>query len=558
VSTEIASVFEFSPEAQLQLQELVAEFMQLGTGSLVASEATDAIRQLQGLATFAPVKIPGADEGVILDGGIIVPLGAGPHPVVILPAPLAPTGWMSYPGMLIQLGLRGYIALAYSERGLGNTEGLADVAGPRDRADGSAVIDWVLANYPQADPTRIGFAGSSFGAGQSLLIAAHDPRVKAVCAQSAWADLFLSLYENETPHIQAVDQLAMLFQDRFTEEARRILTDFKNNNITDEVRAFCRERSPMTYLADLSTREIPIFLGTYWHETVFSVPAVVEFFNGLTHPKKRLLVQIGDHGGGEAVGFLGGFSRPTAMTYKWLDRFVKGTEPDASDDLALSVHAESMPMNLLEKPQQVSSWGSYVQPAVRYYLNAPDSGSQDGTLSPEPVRGGAQEFVVSEVSTSAFVAPVMIKTGMMERLGKPHLYPTFEISRGHAAVWSTQPFTTARRIIGSPTLHLVVTSSTPSVTLMAYLFDLDLQTNINMARIITSAPFTVHHQGPEQTTTIAIPLQPADYRVPAGHQLQLIVDAKDRFFLDASIPGTKVTVSTVNGGSYLAIPIKGA
>ncbi|WP_261558812.1 hypothetical protein [Frankia tisae] len=49
-------------------------------------------QQLQGAGTFTSVRIPGADPDVQLDAGVFVPLGAGPHPVVILPAPLAPTG----------------------------------------------------------------------------------------------------------------------------------------------------------------------------------------------------------------------------------------------------------------------------------------------------------------------------------------------------------------------------------------------------------------------------------------------------------------------------------
>lgn len=554
IKTTTDSAFEFAPDVQLQLEALVAGLMQLGSRSLdgEAAEGSQGLRQLQGLATFSRVRIPGADEGVILDAGIVVPVGAGPHPVVIMPGPLASTGWMSYPGMLIQLGLRGYIALAYTERGLGSSTGLGDVAGERDRADGSRVIDWVLANYPQADPTRIGFAGSSYGAGQSLLIAAHDPRVLAVCAQSAWADLERSLLENDTPHIQAVNALAEIFNGRLSSEAQRILDDFRNNKITDEFRAFCRVRSPIHQLAQLNERRVPIFLGTYWHETIFSVPANVEFFNRLTGPR-RLLAQIGDHGGGELLGFLGGFSRPTATTYQWLDQFVKNRGRGSIDDT--TVHAEYMHMNLLEEIQRLPSWDAYVLPAARYYLDAPAAGAQDGTLSPQPGKGGTQEFMAG-VDTPATVAPALVQTGMMERLGRPFGYEMAKISREHAAVWSTQPFATAQQITGSLTLHVVVTPAAPTATLVAYLFDLDPATG--MARIITNAPYTLRNTAPNQTRTIDIPLQPADYRVAAGHRVQLVVDTRDPFFTDLSVAGTKIQIATSSGGCYLQIPIRGA
>jgi predicted acyl esterase len=553
INTTTQNVFGFSPDVQLQLEALVSGLMQLGTGGLdSAPEGLEDLRRLQGLATFAPVKIPGADAGVILDAGIVVPLGPGPHPVVILPGPLAATGWKSYPGMLIQLGLRGYIALAYTERGLGDSTGLGDVAGERDRADGSRVIDWVLANYPQADPTRIGFAGSSYGAGQSLLIAAHDRRVAAVCAQSAWADLERSILENDTPHVLAANELAKLFADRLSSDADRMLEDLRNNRITEAFRAFCRVRSPVNYLAALNDRRVPIFLGTYWHETIFSVPAVVEFFNRLTGPR-RLLVQIGDHGGGEVLGFLGGFSRPTATSYEWLDQFVKNRGRGAMDDT--TVHTEHMYMNLVEPIQKAPSWEAYVLPAVRYYLDAPAPGQQDGTLSARPGSGGTQEFAAG-VDTPAMVAPALVQTGMMERLGRPVEYETATISREDAAVWSTQPFTTAQQITGSLALHLVVTPSAPTATLVAYLFDLDPGTGI--ARIITSAPYTLLDEGPNRTRTIDIPLQPADYRVAAGHRLQLVVDTKDRFFTDVSVAGTKIKIATSSGGAYLQVPIRAA
>lgn len=468
-----------------------------------------------------------------------------------MPGPLAVTGWKSYPGMLMTLGRKGYIALAYTERGLPGSTGEGDVAGAADRADGSKVITWVLENYPQADPNRIGFVGTSYGAGQSLLIAAHDERVKAVCALSAWADLWLSLYENQTPHLRAVNALADVFKGRLSEEAGQILEDFKADRNLDKVQSFCRDRSPMTYLEKL---KIPIFLGTYWHETIFSVPAVVSFFNALTGPK-RLLVQTGDHSSGEIGGFLGLMSRPTDLAYQWLDRFVKGDDIDI--DLDNNVHAEFMhvPLPDVVPSQKRPSWESYVLPTVRYYLDAPAPGSQDGSLLSAPGPGGVQEFMAG-ADTAATVAPKLVFTGIWERLGSPVRYATATISREHAAVWSTPPFTTEQRITGSLTLHVTVTPSASTATLVAHLFELDPKTG--QARIITSAPFTLTSVEPNQTRPVIIPLQPTDYRVRPGHQLQLVVDTKDPLYTDRSVPGTKIQISTRDGGSYLELPIREA
>lgn len=90
--------------------------------------------------------------------------------------------------------------------------------------------------------------------------------------------------------------------------------------------------------------------------------------------------------------------------------------------------------------------------------------------------------------------------------------------------------------------------------MVAHLFDLDPKTGI--ARIITSAPYKLGNAGTTQIIDIA--LHPTDYRVEAGHQLQLIVDSKDPMFFDVYDKPSKITISTVNGGSYLDLPIQPA
>src|ERR1041384_7147847 len=503
-STATTNVFSPVPDVQLKLDALVADLMMLGSANVSADSPA---QQIQGLATFAPVTIPGADEDVRLDGGILVPLGAGPFPIIIMPGPLADGGWMSYPAALIRSGAAGYIALAYTERGLGRSTGVGDVAGLRDIADGSQVIDWVLTNYPQADPTRIGFMGTSYGAGMSLLVAAKDPRVSAVAALSAWADLGGALLENGTPHIQAAQALANVFKGNLSDEAKAIIEDFLKGKVTDDFYAFSAPRSPVTYLKQLNERPIPILLSTFWHETIFSVHGNVAFFNSLSGPK-RLLAQVGDHSCDEIMGFAGLPSRATATAYQWLDLHVKNR--GRGDQDTTTVHAETMFTNVVTQVRKLASWDAYVQPAVRYFLDVPASG-KDGVLSTTQGAGGTQDFTAG-VDTPATVAPQLIFTGLAERLGKPLDYATATISRENAIVWSTSAFGAPQQITGALTLHLTVTPADKSSLLVAHLLDLDPKTGV--ARIITSAPYTLGNAGIAQIIDIA--LHPADYRVEAG------------------------------------------
>jgi predicted acyl esterase len=544
--TATTNVFSPPPDVQQKLDALVSDLMNLGTASVAADSPA---QPLQGRAGFWPVTIPGHGD-VKLDGAIVVPIGAGPFPVVILPGPLAEGGWKSYPGAMIRLALTGYIALAYTERGLGKSTGVGDVAGPDDVKDGIKVITWVLENYPKADPTRIGCMGTSYGAGMSLLIAAAEPRVKAVAALSAWADLGKALFENDTPHIQAGGALANVFKGNLAPDARAILEDFLAGKVTNAFHAFSERRSPANYLSALKANKTAILLSTFWHETIFSPQGNIDFFQDLAEPK-RLLLQVGDHSCDEIMGFAGLPSRATATAYEWLDFHVKNCgqgDPDRT-----TVHAETMFMNVMTQVHKAASWDAYVQPAVKYFLQAPTSG-RDGALSTTQGAGGTQDFTAG-VDTPAKVAEQLIFTGLAERLGKPTSYATATISRENAAVWSTTAFGAAQQITGPLTVHLTVTPAAARSLIVAHLFDLDPTTNV--ARIVTSAPYTLGNAGAAQTIDIA--LHPADYRVESGHQLQLIVDSIDPLFFDsyAGKP-SKVTVSTANGGSYLNLPIKPA
>ncbi|WP_261576430.1 CocE/NonD family hydrolase [Frankia gtarii] len=551
-SPQKSTVFDFAPQDRSLLDAQIRALENLDRGDFrdLPPATAGKFAQLQGAGTFASVRIPGADPDVQLDAGVFVPLGAGPHPVVILPAPLAPTGWRSYPGLLLNFAIKGYLAVAYSERGLAESTGKIDVAGPRDRADGSAVIDWVLENHAdRVNPDQIAFAGSSYGAGQSLIIAAHDDRVKAVAAQSAWADLTRSLYENETRHIAAFEALAALFgEDRLSDETRQIFEDFRANKNIKNLVDFGAIRSPISYVERLNSRQVPIFLGTYWHETIFSVPAVVEFFNELRGPR-RLLVQIGDHGGDEILGFLGGWSRPTATTYRWLDHHLQGKDNGIGQDG--NVHTEYM-HNLFDL-RKSNDWQSYVQPTRRFYLDQPRGGSTDGALASRPATGWTTT-IQAGVDTPAHVAEALVQTGVLERLGSPAIYDTASISRRDAAVWVTEPLVQSSQLTGNVRLHLTVRPSAATATIVTHLFDVD--PGRAKGKIITSAPYTLLNEREGEARAIDVQLQPADYRIAAGHQLALVIDTKDRLFADATVDGGQVEIASPDGAaSYLELPL---
>ncbi|WP_176968457.1 CocE/NonD family hydrolase [Amycolatopsis xylanica] len=524
-----------------------------------------------------------------LDACVALPENAQPaeYPLIVLPAPLAPIGWRAYAvfhpllkkGFMANLAAKGYVVVAYSERGLAQSDGKIDVAGPRDQADGTAVIDWVAEHIQAADMSRVGMAGASYGAGQSLLIAAKDKRVKAVVAMSAWGDLFTSLYENETRHIKAFHALRDLFQtwpgppslptfppqpqpdpmpgvSRLNPETEQVFQNIVDNVEIKQLRAYADKRSPIQpeFLDELNRPDLAILLCTYWHETIFSNNAVVALFNSLTGDAKKLIVQVGDHGNAEGTGLAGEYSRPTVAAMNWFDLYLR----DEGSPETEPVVVETMPYPYADA-RRYRTWADFTHAPVRFHLHQPSPDS-DGGLDSQGT-GTSWSHTIQIEETSAEIADTLVQRGISERLAQFYRYSTRNISRKNAAIWSCPPFGEDQRISGEVRLRLTVTPQTEHATIVAYLFDVTAEPftippGKNFDRIITSAAYTVLDREPGVPVTIEVPFQLTNYLIRAGRFLRLVVDTKDKFLADANADSTTLTVSsTEEEPAYITIPI---
>jgi ABC-2 type transport system ATP-binding protein len=94
------------------------------------------------------------------------------------------------------LAEHGYVALAYTARGFGDSGGLIHFDSPRYEVHDASLLVGYLSSLQQVDKTKIAVAGSSYGGGLALLLAGHDPRIKAVAADITWNDLSHALFPN--------------------------------------------------------------------------------------------------------------------------------------------------------------------------------------------------------------------------------------------------------------------------------------------------------------------------------------------------------------------------
>ncbi|MGQ0719915.1 MAG: alpha/beta fold hydrolase [Pseudonocardiales bacterium] len=100
-----------------------------------------------------------------------------------------------------ELARRGFVVLAWTARGFGDSGGQIGLNSPDyEVADAGALVDW-LAERPDVvrdgpgDP-RVGVTGASYGGALALLLAGTDRRVDALVPLITWNDLAQALFPN--------------------------------------------------------------------------------------------------------------------------------------------------------------------------------------------------------------------------------------------------------------------------------------------------------------------------------------------------------------------------
>ncbi|RZL80157.1 MAG: alpha/beta fold hydrolase [Rhodococcus sp. (in: high G+C Gram-positive bacteria)] len=142
---------------------------------------------------------PGSTETVDLDTRLYIPEST-PAPAVLLAHGFGGSK-DSVDGEARDLAARGYVVLAYTARGFGDSTGSISINDPdREVADARGLIDW-LAEQPEVqldapgDP-HVGVAGGSYGGALALSAGGTDPRVDSVAAAITWNDLGQALFPN--------------------------------------------------------------------------------------------------------------------------------------------------------------------------------------------------------------------------------------------------------------------------------------------------------------------------------------------------------------------------
>ncbi|KPH98446.1 hydrolase CocE/NonD family protein [Actinobacteria bacterium OK074] len=525
-----------SPRTAASAPRTPATFLR--TAAMGAVSATLLAGTLVAFAPAAEAAAPtvrfvdiSGDGGVTLKANVVAPADTSrSYPLLVLP-----TSWglpqVEYLAQAEQLADSGYVVVSYNVRGFWQSGGEIDVAGPSDVADASKVIDWALANTP-ADSGHIGMAGLSYGAGISLLAAAHDPRIKAVAALSGWADLIQSIYSGRTQHAQAAALLgaAGAITGRLSPELQQILKEFFASDLSkeDEILAWGKERSPDTYIDQLNANHPAVMLANAWQDSIFPPNQYADFYEKLTGPK-RLEFRPGDHATTELTGLFGLPNDVWSDTERWMDHYLKGAD------------------NGIDREQPVQ-------------LKATTTGGYEGYPDWKAVGPTRRKIALAGTDTitanvdSGADGGLVLLTGLLDQVAQlPPVASIPLLPRRYAAVWQSQPYATAQHVRGTAQLHTTVTGTKESGTLVAYLYDVG---PLGLGKLIAHAPYTFHGQTPGKPFGVDLELTSTAYDVPAGHRLALVVDTVDPLYIEHNPTGAQLTFSSpADDPSYVSVPL---
>ncbi|MFE2881552.1 CocE/NonD family hydrolase [Streptomyces sp. NPDC059272] len=474
------------------------------------------------------------DGGTKLAANVVTPAGADgsrDYPLLVLP-----TSWgfpqVQYLAQAERLANSGYVVVSYNVRGFWQSGGGIEVAGPKDVADASRVIDWALANTP-SDAGHIGMAGVSYGAGISLLAAAHDKRIKAVASLSGWADLIGSIYSGRTEHVQAAALLngVGLVTGRPSAETSQVLKDFFASNLSreQELIDWGKVRSATTYLDQLNRNGAAIMLANGWGDTIFPPNQIADFYGRLTGPK-RLELRPGDHATAELTGLFGLPNDVWTDTERWFDHYLKGANNGIDR----------------ERPVELKSRTG------GGYEGYPDWKSVGATRKKIDLAGTTT--IHTNVDSGADGGIVFLSSILDQVAQAPPVAYVPLLPRRWAAVWQSGKYGSAQQVRGTVTLHTTVTDTKESGTLVAYLYDVG---PLGLGKLVSDAPYTWHGQTPGQPFGVDLELDSTAYDVPAGHRLALVVDTVDPLYVEHNPTGAQLTFSSpANDPSYVSIPLR--
>ncbi len=455
-------------------------------GLLAVTRASDAAIEpeplrLAGAATSAADATP-----VSLDADLYLPPTLGPGETA--PAVLLAHGFGgskdSVAEEAVAFAEAGFVVLAYSARGFGESTGSISMNAPDfEVADASALID-VLAERPEVvqdgagDPV-VGIAGGSYGGALALLAAGYDDRVDAIAADITWNSLEDSLFSQNAVGVDDLGVYKSLWSGlffsaglalpdgtvtecgRFTEEwCRAYSTAAVEGTVTPDGSELMRRSSPAS-ITDRITA--PTLLGGGQADSLFPLSQVNANAEQISRANPDVPLKVVWHAGGHD----GGLTSPEsvteqlrALTIDWF-RAHLGDGEAASTDFVYAVTEGSALSDRAAGTFEVSVAPAYPGLDGTAQTTLPLTGPPQQVLAPA---GGIPAAISSLPGFGGVGALLQRATGALG-------------AGNQTATFVTAPLDAPLDVVGSSRVRISVASDRPieDVTLFAALRPLDEQ-----------------------------------------------------------------------------------
>jgi ABC-2 type transport system ATP-binding protein len=433
---------------------------------------------------------------------------------------------------------RGFVVVAYSARGFGESTGTISMNSPEfEVADASGIIDY-LATRPDVvadadrDP-RVGFAGGSYGGALSLLIAGHDERVDAVAADITWNDLEAALFGQSAldPATGAViDDLGAYKQlwsglffsagltsadgevttcGRFAPQWCRAYTEAATDGIVSAETAELMRRSSPVSIADRIA--VPTLLGGGQADSLFPLAQVDATATQIraAHPDVPLKVVW------HAAGHDGGVDeteRLRGLTADWFTAHLAGG-PEVPTDFEMSLVEGSALSDRASGTVQVLSAADY--PGL----------SGDGSTT-YALAGPPQQVLAPAGGVPAAITSLPGVGGLAALASSLLAVPL----PNQAATFVTEPLSAPQQVAGSPRVRIAVSSDmeVADVTLFASIRTVGAQGRQSLPNGLV-APIRLERLGPVPTV-VDVQLPTIVTEAAAGDRLALVVSTTDQAF----------------------------
>lgn len=447
---------------------------------------------------------------------------------------------------------QGFVVLAYSARGFGNSTGLISMNSPDfEVADASSLIDYLatqdaVTQDAPGDP-RVGFAGGSYGGALSLLVAGYDERVDAISADITWNDLQTSLFGQSVLASSEVGVFKQLWSGLFfsaglttnngqVTDCGRFAPDWcaaystaaADGVLTESARELMAQSSPASITDRIA---IPTLLGGGQSDSLFPLAQINANAEQISvgNPTVKVVWHAGGHDGGVSES-----ERLRELNARWFEAHLADGAPiDDAFEVSLA---------------EASAFGGQNDAEVTVLSRADYPGIFGEAQRTVRVAGPAQQVLAPAGGVPAAVSSLPGAGGLAGLAGSLLALPL----PNQSATFTTEPLTEPVQIIGSSTITLGISSETTTedVTLFASLRIIGGTDRPVLPQGLV-APIRIDSVGPTPTT-IDVELPAIVTDIAAGERLVVVVGTTDQAY--RMPPGPAVYSISLTDGE-LSLPI---